>query len=1511
MADYPPKPNETNGQYAKQEKDSETWSDSFHPHIKRRKLPTKDENDTVDSSVAMRGTSGKEVLAPPVYFDFGVVWLSVKWGSKESRAYNDGRNGRKENGADDFCFAPDIDDQDGKLTMAFEIYKPKNIRAVKLEIFPYSKENSGDDKNPVWVKKWGADLWGVADDTYENFMTLLDAGDTDIRTGKLVWKDHVKLTGGEKVPSSAAAAAFPDKLLTAQFSPYQVRMTVSARAKKEDPEGSKGPDKLGYPLFAWTYAHVLVHSMKLAWGDKALLKQSRADVTADNEASVLKYEKDLIDALVKANAEPVSGKIHEVVLSSNLFGLSRKGEADCKEMFGNKDFELYRDLWGNGARIPLVLSVLVKKADGSSTDQAPKALGTAKVLWDWSDKKPDRWKDPLSGGAAPKTEAYLEPFYTKEVNKLQPAGSFNCQKDFGGKHGASDLPLFLPSDGGGELPYKVEPGKRRKWAAFSEIQTSGTNAGKTGVIVQPSRMAGDTYTVQGYLSFDQSEDSLNDIAAPATLSTPDVTFKVFRGVKVHCMVRGQAKLDADPAAVIKDMKDAYRQELDMVLDVQQHAVDNASYKTALQNAIAIVEHDAPAYEELPLLPLLLRHLVDKNPPADSAGVVCRPWASFFSDLEDEIKQSTMQLVTSFASPDNFFAEELTGAASGAKGLILVPPPRKPEYNILLIPPGQPPFRKESVTGTASGATSNIEVSAVRSCWGREFKPPTTSSTEKKHKEKVTVVFPGNAEVDVEFKKTTFMRSLKTEIPADALPELRRAFLASLVHVNAPDTLTISFKGRTDTDNARTRMSELEGYFNRLIDDERLIIDRKRIWEMMRTDGPLQWHVFKDRFGRITHKALALNLLGDVIYEYAKIKFPGEQGIFLLHMPGRFKPTKHPDGPEVKEPKLAGACYSEITRNRNQSIVYFSSIAAAEASADPVKSIGAVLNHELAHALLMPHSPRRDGAKNAPNTRPECHVRGDDCVMNYALDTKHFCGVCMFRMRGWNWKSERMEGVKSVEILDGTDTTYLHGPGVQYVNLPRDDKWLDGAFAKNVDRLSRKVRFRVDCHRELKQKVKVLLVGHLDNVQYTATEKTKKPSFKYEWNLDLFSSVDDEFPFELGDSKEVETDDAGDCIVELELGPAAGDRYKLCVWDDTREVYSHEIETRRLVYYMTMHTKIAPHAVPSGTFRGVVEPEYKNNFVDLVFLGHELVDSVVVYDPDAPIDAVNALNLATQKASGVGGKKYSEFQPYLLRFVFCDHMANSIAKETLPIRAPIGPAQPVVRVPVQFRAPPATDPTADMRKPLWRDFGPSLTYGKQTTVGGNNWFISATATLTDNSVQNIPLNKLTPVETDPGNRPDLYNEVDVDVTALNPVTPQADIKLNVIALNQSPAGQANIKDAPGLMIMASRVNFVVKSHGQQISAAIHELGHAFGMVTAPDSGLDATKTHYDWQGDHCYDGIAKKGQAKEYHQDPGAAASARCVMFGQIPQPPTPPRTAFCGPCREALRKIDASAGFLK
>ncbi|MDZ4796559.1 MAG: zinc-dependent metalloprotease family protein, partial [Bryobacteraceae bacterium] len=117
-----------------------------------------------------------------------------------------------------------------------------------------------------------------------------------------------------------------------------------------------------------------------------------------------------------------------------------------------------------------------------------------------------------------------------------PAASINSHAAHGGKRGGE--PVFPPQHDteepqavAADFPFKVAACGTRQWAAFSYARTTGTEAGKTGVLFQPSRMAGDKYVVRVMLGIPKA--AMDCVTLQATLlgnhtNLPTAVTGVFR-----------------------------------------------------------------------------------------------------------------------------------------------------------------------------------------------------------------------------------------------------------------------------------------------------------------------------------------------------------------------------------------------------------------------------------------------------------------------------------------------------------------------------------------------------------------------------------------------------------------------------------------------------------------------------------------------------------------------------------------------------------------------------------------------------------------------------------------------------------------------------------------------------------------------------------------------------------------------------------------------------------------------
>jgi hypothetical protein len=122
------------------------------------------------------------------------------------------------------------------LRICWTVRNPERFHTVTLALF------GRDRPDPIWSLTWDADQ--VAAHIRQDAPPPGPNGSAPGRrpipwTGSLAWAAAVQITDPD----------FPDGQLTAEHGPYQLRMTVD--------DNDPGPEKLGYPLVAWTYLQVV------------------------------------------------------------------------------------------------------------------------------------------------------------------------------------------------------------------------------------------------------------------------------------------------------------------------------------------------------------------------------------------------------------------------------------------------------------------------------------------------------------------------------------------------------------------------------------------------------------------------------------------------------------------------------------------------------------------------------------------------------------------------------------------------------------------------------------------------------------------------------------------------------------------------------------------------------------------------------------------------------------------------------------------------------------------------------------------------------------------------------------------------------------------------------------------------------------------------------------------------------------------------------------------------------
>ncbi|MBX3469255.1 MAG: hypothetical protein KF878_20465 [Planctomycetes bacterium] len=919
-----------------------------------------------ESSVSFQndGSSGVTTLRPEVVpFEFGVNKLWLAAGDARSVAYNDlagGRDGVGEGGAE-LCFLPGVDEP--RLRVHAEVHHPQNIRSAQLELW------CKGHPQPIWTKRWGG-LWGQGAPIGE----LITAPPTEesAECAPVAWEGTVEVPPALRIDGQAP---FPAGVLTARRSPYQLRLTVSARATPEDSEET---DRLGGPVVAWTYLHVAPARLELLWGTSDQLPPL-PEPDSPRAKLVDEAERALLEALAadrerpgRKKGDPATAAPRELVrlpLPAHVF--------ECGEDVGSKkgDSELYADLWRDGPRIPLGVRVLFRDVTGAAAE-CPKALAGATFLWDWEDPAAeDEVKD--EDGRVPIKVATATDAFVQERRGYRkgdpgwPAASDNCHVRYGGKRGPGAAPVFpaqagqAPADApvAGAFPFQVAAGKRRTWAAVSTPWLTGKHAGASGVVFQPSRMAGDTYRVRVVLDVDGDLDRPELLDPPASRQDASNVFETWKRMEVLYLKRGVPGCDME---AVKGMYQ--RAGIELVPTVAD--LDEATWKSAFEAVIA----EAPRRSRgSGLLPYLLffgfHHEVDaRGEDPKSAGIHVRSLTDLLAKVQDAAKNGggiRRLILRNKADAKGFADAVITGSTSGARGIVTRIDEKKGALYVLVV--GATAFSVEDVVGEPGTKRARV----------KEVKAVTGWNGTKNDADRARAISLAQA-IDDELADITARMKAGEDL----------------------NQQRVALGTRSKTD--RTTQEQLDRDIQRRVKktlmsnpalEREFEYVRRRLAEIVQPgmNGAAQgsMHYAEVLKGAVTGETLLSPVMRRYVDEAAAARKPDRSPkdlVTLFH----FKRSV-----SIKKQLAEGASVAaDNVRARAQ--VY---LATFDPASNAMKGQDAVAAHELGHALFLQHAPPEGKASEEVAS----HAPGDPggrCLMNYELDTTEFCGLCALRLAGW-------------------------------------------------------------------------------------------------------------------------------------------------------------------------------------------------------------------------------------------------------------------------------------------------------------------------------------------------------------------------------------------------------------------------------------------------------------------------------------------------------------------------------
>ncbi len=454
-------------------------------------------------------------------------------------------------------------------------------------------------------------------------------------------------------------------------------------------------------------------------------------------------------------------------------------------------------------------------------------------------------------------------------------------------------------------------------------------------------------------------------------------------------------------------------------------------------------------------------------------------------------------------------------------------------------------------------------------------------------------------------------------------------------------------------------------------------------------------------------------------------------------------------------------------------------------------------------------------------------------------------------------------IVSVDWLDGDDVTII-GACEQFVNLPRDAKWLADSGIANIDRLSINPRLLVKFDKPVSAGFRWRIVPVAGgSPAYTAAEEGRNHHFK--------ASPTDWASGSVSDGKTI--------LLDAQLVAGGGYKFQIEAKDDKEKlVKSGIITTKRLFWYVELPMTGLANALTSTAS---VEAEFAMSNMVL----KQLPDLAIAHQENIGSDADSNILAANVNTAIAGNATASAKAPYLLRITYTDHLAvkNPNQRQRRTGMA-VGPGRPAVAIGVT--APSLGSPPTVEAKSLWNDL-----------VTGESWFVDAWYTPDGGGAAvQIPPARVTAS----GSGSDL-GTLSVDVTGLAAGTGTVDVFVDVVDRMRAGLAFGGAAD----ICVCTIAWWTPQSQTEQAGVVVHEAGHKVQMVVdGTGTQPDRVATQYDQRGhrgSHCHNG-APAGEI-DYDTSANIAAS-NCVMFGG-----TNGHNSFCGNCGPAVNKVDIGSGF--
>jgi hypothetical protein len=455
----------------------------------------------------------------------------------------------------------------------------------------------------------------------------------------------------------------------------------------------------------------------------------------------------------------------------------------------------------------------------------------------------------------------------------------------------------------------------------------------------------------------------------------------------------------------------------------------------------------------------------------------------------------------------------------------------------------------------------------------------------------------------------------------------------------------------------------------------------------------------------------------------------------------------------------------------------------------------------------------------------------------------------------------------VELLDGAEDKFLAKDGSQFVNLDRDNKWVDNKSVTSLGRLGYKPKIYVKFDLPGVSEFTLKAIPDGSNDAYTDEEKTRNSLFKF---------IEEETTYQTESTGELVISDAF-----LSVGGESNFHFEVKDTQDTT------LQTKKLKTLRKMFVQEIKMTGDAGTSAAssisTVEAEYKKQGFIIESLPEKTMPEMENIGANDSETYKSAVKTAYQSSDG------KKKEPFTLVVGYTSHLAvKTSGRQLSKVNVPVGPGSSSIVINVA--GPGKTNP-AIKTKYLWQEI-----------VTGESWFESATfKDPTSGVVTVIDEKHCTAIAVNSAN-PNASSQVKIDVSKLPRGT--GTITLTLTWVDRMRAGLSF--GGSNLICVCTKAWWKNKTTAQQNEVIIHEMGHKIGMVPGGTGKLpDKTDTFYDSSkghvGTHCHHGIPA-GQAR--YDAAADATLSDCVMYGS-----TNSHSAFCEHCAVAAKKQDINSGW--